>query len=64
MNANKLIGWVIFISIFTAVLPTIITQVVAAQGTTGIDTGTSALIGLLPLVIGAVVVLAITKQNK
>lgn len=64
MNTNKLIGWVIFISIFTAVLPTIITQVTTAQGTAGIDTGTSALIGLIPLVIGAVVVMQMSSKNK
>lgn len=41
---------VVVLVVFLVMLPTIITNVTTAQATTGIDTGTSSIIGQIPLV--------------
>lgn len=41
---------VVTLIVFLVMLPTVVSNVVTAQATTGIDTGTSSIIGQIPLV--------------
>jgi len=45
-----IIGAVVILAAFLAILPFVVTQVVTAQATTGLDDGASAILGLVPLV--------------